>query len=105
MFSKLIAFFMLCAAFAAGQATFSVSGLNPASAPVGSPATPLTITGQNFPAGSTVSWTAPNGQIVTLTPGLVKAAQIAATIPAVLLTTAGTAQVAVSSPAGVLSNQ
>jgi uncharacterized protein (TIGR03437 family) len=107
MSSKLKAFAALfvVALFAAGQASLSISSLSPSSAPVGSPATPLTIAGQNFAANSTILWTTVNGTQVALSPGLIQAAQIAATIPAALLATAGTAEVAVANPAGVLSNQ
>ncbi len=104
MFYKVSVALLISAAFAAAQ-TAIISGLNPTNTPMGSPATPLTITGQNMTAGSTVSWTTPNGQTVTLSPQLIDAAQLAATIPAALLTTAGTAQVAVADPTGVLSNQ
>ena len=77
--------------------------VTPASVPYGSPATSLTINGSGFAAGSTLLWTAPYGGNAPITPTLVQAAQIAATLPPSLLTSAGTAQIAVSAN-GTLSN-
>ena len=85
--------------------TASINQLTPSQAPAGSADTSLSISGQNIPQGSTVSWTTPDGRKVSLSPSLVQAAQVAATIPAALLSSVGTAQVAVANPSGTLSNQ
>src|SRR2546421_9576210 len=82
--------------------TASVSSVTPNSVPARSPSTSVSIVGTNIAPGSVVSWTRPDGNKVTITPSLIQAAQLAATIPAALLTTEGTAQVAVADPAGVL---
>jgi hypothetical protein len=82
----------------------AITSINPSSAATGSSSAPLNVAGENFAAGSTISWTAPNGFQTSITPSLLQAAQIAATVPAALLTTPGTAQVAIASPSGVLSN-
>lgn len=89
----------------ANAQTTTISTLSPSSARAGSPATPLAVTGQNIASGSTVAWTTPDGRKVTIPASLVTAAQLAATIPATLLSTAGTAQVALVNGSGVLSNQ
>jgi hypothetical protein len=86
-------------------AAVTISSIAPPGIPVGSGATPITIAGQNFAAGSSLVWTTPDGQRFGISANLVRAAQMAATIPASLLSTAGTAQVAVSDFNGVLSNQ
>ena len=97
---------IVCAALALGQTPVAtITSLTPNNAPQGSPATPLTVNGQNLATGSTIQWTTVNGTKVSLAAQLVQSAQLAATIPAALLTTAGTAQVAVANPAGVLTNQ
>ncbi len=83
----------------------AISQLIPANTVVGSSGIPLTLFGQNFAAGSTVLWSDVNGHVTTLTPQLVQAAQLAAAIPANLLTTIGTAQVQVTDPSGALSNR
>jgi uncharacterized protein (TIGR03437 family) len=85
--------------------TLSITAVSPNRATAGSAATPVSITGQNTAAASNVSWTTPDGRVVTIPPSLVSAAQLAATIPATLLSTAGTAQVALVDGSGVLSNQ
>lgn len=82
----------------------SVSSLTPNQAPVNSAPTPLAIAGSDFITGSILTWTAPNGAVVSVSPTFVQAAQIAATIPANLLTSAGTAQVAITAPGGAVSN-
>ena len=82
----------------------AISSVAPNSVPVNSAATPVTISGSNFANGATVSFTPPGGVAMTIVPDQVQASQIAATIPAPLLTTVGTAQIAVQS--GVtLTNQ
>jgi hypothetical protein len=82
-----------------------VNSVTPFSTLVSSPATPVTVAGANFATGSTVTFTPPGGSPTTITPSLIQAAQIAATIPATLLTTAGTAEIAVTNGSGTLSNQ
>jgi hypothetical protein len=78
----------------------TVSLLAPAGTVVGSAAITLSITGTNFDGQSTVLFTPPGGTQTSITPSMIQSAQLSATIPAALLTTAGTAQVAVSEPGG-----
>src|ERR1017187_4711326 len=105
-FSKPHIALAICAAVALGQTPpATITSLNPGSAPQGSPATPLTVNGQNLGTGSTIQWTTVNGTKVSLAAQLIQSAQLAATIPPALLTTAGTAQIAVADPAGVLTNR
>jgi hypothetical protein len=80
-----------------------VSSVTPNSTPAGSNSTAVTIAGANL-SGGTVQFTPPGGAATIISPSLIQAAQIAATIPAALLTTAGTAQVAIVNGLGVLSN-
>ncbi len=94
--------FLICALAAA--ATAQITALTPNSAASGASSASITVSGQDFAGGSTISWTAPNGLQTSLTPSLIQSEQIAATVPAALLTTPGTAQVAITSPSGVLSN-
>ncbi len=96
---------------ASQAATIYVSGSAPAITSVtpnsvifGSPATPITISGSNFGGGSTVTFTPPSGGPVTLTPTSILATQIQVTIPAGMITIAGTAQVAVTDALGMVSN-
>jgi hypothetical protein len=63
------------------------------------------ITGSNIVSTAVVSFTGPTGATVTVTPSQVRAAQIAATLPAALLSTAGTALIAIQNGPGALSNQ
>ena len=83
----------------------TISSVSPNNAAAHSPATGISIAGSNLTGTSSVVFTTPGGTPVTLTPSQIQAAQIAATIPAALLSTAGTAQIAVQSATGVLSNQ
>ena len=84
--------------------TPSIISVTPNSVPVNSAATPVTIAGTSFSSGATVSFTPPGGAATTITPSQIQAAQIAATIPAALLTTAGTAQIAIQT-GGTLTSQ
>ena len=84
---------------------YSISSISPNTAAPGSPATVVTLNGANLPPDSKVVWTTPGGVATQLSPSLISAAQVAATVPASLLTTAGTAQMAVSDGTGTLSNQ
>ncbi|HWF10728.1 MAG TPA: hypothetical protein VG297_19810, partial [Bryobacteraceae bacterium] len=94
----------MIAAVAQAQSPPLITSFTPNSANAGAASASATVGGQNFVAGSTLEWTAPNGFQTSITPSLIQAAQIAATVPAALLTTAGTAQVAVQGPSGVMSN-
>ena len=76
----------------------------PGTLPAGSPATQITITGQNFTAGSTVNWTDSGAHVTSIAPGLIAANQILATVPVTLLTSAGSVQVSVVSPGGSSSS-
>ena len=74
----------------------SITGLSPASATVGSAAITLTVSGTNFSSGAVVAW---NGASLTTT--FVSSTQLTATIPASLLTAAGTAAITVMESGGV----
>ena len=91
-------------AFIISPVTPSVTSITPNTAPAFSPARAVTITGSNFLSGATVSFTPPGGVTTTISPNLIQAAQIAATVPASFLTTAGTAQVVVNNGFAALSN-
>jgi large repetitive protein len=88
--------------------------LVPSSAAAGTPGLQLTVNGANFLvpanvgnavlAGSVAEWIAPNAQPVVLATVVASATQLTATIPAALLTSAGTAQIAVVQPNGASSN-
>jgi hypothetical protein len=69
--------------------------ISPDSAPPGSPAQTLRAVGLNFDDTAVVRWTSPTGQVTALSPALRTRALLEATIPASLLTTTGTAQVAI----------
>jgi hypothetical protein len=83
----------------------AVSSVSPNTVSAHSASLPVTIAGSNFASGATVYFTPPGGAPTPITPSLIQAAQIAATIPSTLLTSAGTAQVAVQSAFGESSNQ
>jgi hypothetical protein len=92
----------------------AITSLSPPQTPAGSGSFTLTIVGSNFVApsnsgpGSSVNWKGPSGacysgspQCAPLTPTSVSSTQIAVTIPASLVATAGTAIVTVSNPGPV----
>ncbi len=81
----------------------TISSLSPANAPPGGGAISLTVNGQFFNSGAVVQWTGPAGT-VPIAPVAIQAGQLTATIPASLLSTAGTAQIAISQPGSTLSN-
>jgi uncharacterized protein (TIGR03437 family) len=83
----------------------SINGLNPSTKPAGSAATPLAIAGQSLGSTASVAWTTPDGRVISISPDAIAAAQVSATIPSALLSTAGTAQVSVADGNGTLSNQ
>jgi Putative Ig domain len=68
----------------------------PSTIPTGSPATQLTLVGQNFAAPVSVTWTE-NSQSVSLPTTLVSSSELLATVPASELTEAGSAQVKATS--------
>jgi hypothetical protein len=80
-----------------------VTALSPSQTPAGGAGFALTITGSNFVPptssgpGSSVTWKGPSGT-QTLTPTSVSSTQIAVTVPAPLIASAGTAIVTVSNP-------
>ncbi len=90
--------------FSVSPVTPWATSVTPNTVAAGSLATAIMIAGSNFVSGATVSFTPPGGTAQTITPSLIQAAQIAATIPASFLTTAGTAQVAVNNGVGAFSN-
>ncbi len=71
----------------------AITGLSPSSVLAGSPAFPLSITGATFTAASTVSF---NG--VNLTATFVNTGLVSVTVPANLVTAAGTFPVVVTNP-------
>ena len=86
--------------FPPGNPVPTVTSIAPNSAPAGSAAVPLTITGTNFllttdpTGGSQVFWNTTTQ--TTLTPTNITATQIQVTVPATLLTTSSTATVTVN---------
>jgi hypothetical protein len=80
----------------------TITALNPIGTAAGSPATPIVVTGTGITGDSTLSWTV-NGVTTNLTAAS-QQTQLTATIPAALLTAGATAQIAIESPSGVLSN-
>jgi len=78
----------------------AVSSLVPNSAPAGTQGLTLTINGTNFLSGATVQWVVAGANPVPLTVTSATGTQIVATVPASLLTRAGTFNVAVSNPGG-----
>jgi large repetitive protein len=90
--------------FTIAPCTPALSSVTPNSAVALGPATPVTIMGSGFTGGSVVSFTPPGGAPTPIAPSQVRLGQIAATIPAPLLTTAGAAQIVVANDAVTLSN-
>ena len=74
----------------------SISGIAPTSANAGGAAFTLTVNGANFVSGAAVQW---NGTALTTT--YVSAAQLTAAVPASLIASAGTVNVAVAQPTGI----
>ena len=77
----------------------SVLGLSPTSATAGGSAFTLTVNGSGFVSGSQVQW---NGSGLTTT--YVSATQLTAAVPANLIASAGSANITVVNPGGVVSN-
>ena len=77
--------------------------LSPTSAGLDTPAFTLTATGSGFQSGTSIWWTAPTGAAINLPATLIGSTQVQASIPAVLTTTAGSAQVAILNPGFGLS--
>jgi hypothetical protein len=82
----------------AGRPT--VASLSPSSSTPGGPAFTLTVAGTNFVNGAVVDWN--NTPLATSFQG--SPTQLTATVPASLITTAGTAAVSVVNPNGQASN-
>jgi uncharacterized repeat protein (TIGR01451 family) len=83
----------------------ALTSINPNSAAQNSAPFILTANGSSFQPGASVAWTTTNGTAITLPASLVSSAQLQATVPANLLTTPGTAQVAVQNPGFGLTGQ
>jgi len=83
---------------------FALRSLTPNSAPSGASQLRLQANGSAFRDGAVVQWTSPSGQTTSLTTAFRSAALLEATVPASLLTTSGTAQVAAINPGGAVSN-
>lgn len=78
-----------------------IASVSPSTFIVGSPDTPITVSGTNFAANSVVNW---NGSALTTSPYFGYAGfQLIATVPAADLTSAGTAELTVST-AGVTTS-
>jgi uncharacterized delta-60 repeat protein len=85
--------------FPVGEAP-AITSLSPAAGTQGEGAFPLTVTGENFVTGSTISW---NG--IALTPTTYNSGtSLTATVPASDLTQAVPASITVVNPGGVASN-
>jgi len=79
--------------------TPSLNSISPATAVAGGTTLALTVTGSSLVSGDTVLW---NGSALSTTFG--SATQLSATVPSSLLSTPGSASVAVQAPGGVTSN-
>lgn len=77
----------------------TISAIAPQSAFAGGPAFTLTVTGTNCGSGCTVQW---NGQPLATT--LANGGQAAASVPAGLIASAGTASIRLAAPGGAVSN-
>src|SRR6059058_5935964 len=77
----------------------TIGSLSPTCTTAGGPQFTLTVNGTNFVAGSTVRW---SGTALATT--FVSTTQLTATVPAVLIATAGTASLTVVTPCGGTSN-
>jgi hypothetical protein len=78
----------------------TIASLSPSSVTPGGPAFTLTVTGTNFMNGAVVDWN--STPLATSFQG--SPTQLTATVPASLITTAGTASVSVVNPNGLASN-
>ncbi len=76
--------------------TPAITSITPNPVPALSGNTSINIAGSGFANGATLTFTPPGSTAQTITPSLIQAAQIAATIPAAFLTTGGTAQISVN---------
>lgn len=83
---------------------FTVSTVSPNRGTAGSGATQVTVTGQNLGTATSLSFTPPGGSATSISLSQIQSTQVQATIPATLLKSAGTAQIAVANSAGALSN-
>jgi hypothetical protein len=77
----------------------TIASINPSSATAGSPSLTVTITGSGFVSGAVAEWNA-----LSLSTNLVSATTLTATIPASDLVSAGTGEINVQNPSGLLSN-
>ena len=85
--------------------TPTVTSVTPNTAPAFSQSTTITIAGTNFGGASLVSFTPVGGGTpVTIAPTTIQATQIVANVPALQLTTVGTAEIAVVNGGTVSSN-
>jgi hypothetical protein len=82
------------APFSIGNATPTVTSLSPVNAIVGGAAFTLTVNGASFVSGAVVNW---NGS--ALTTSFVSATQLTAQVPAIDISSTGTASVTVTNPA------
>jgi alpha-D-ribose 1-methylphosphonate 5-triphosphate synthase subunit PhnH len=82
-----------------GASTLTLSSLSPNSASAGGPGFTLTALGSGFVIGSNLEW---DGAV--LSTNFVSATQLSASVPAILIANAGTANVTVLNPGGAMSN-
>ncbi|MCZ2147589.1 MAG: hypothetical protein LC126_07420 [Bryobacterales bacterium] len=87
-----------------GSVTPSMSSLNPSSVSVGSGNTTLQINGANFASGARIRWTSPTGVQTFVATAFRSASLLDAVLPSSLLSTLGTAQIAVVNPDNAVSN-
>lgn len=80
----------------------SVAFLSPSTVPAGGSSFTITVNGAGFVSGAIILWNVGTGQ-TQLTTTLVSAVQLTAPVPASLLTTPGTVQVAVQIPGSATS--
>jgi uncharacterized protein (TIGR03437 family) len=85
--------------FASNGAVPTIGSVSPNSATAGGPAFTLTVSGSAYVSGSAAQW---NGSALSTT--FVGVAQLAASVPANLIASPGTANVTVVNPGGVASN-
>lgn len=82
---------------------FLLNALSPSKAPTGAPDYPVSAIGSGFVSGAVVQWTSTSGQVTPLSTTFKNSSLLETTLPASLLTTAGTARVAVVNMGGDLS--
>jgi len=83
--------------------TINPGGVSPGSATVGAPTTTINVAGTNFVNGAVVQWIA-SSATTALATTFSSPTSLSAVVPSILLAAAGTADIRVSNPGGLLSN-